>query len=271
MASDAETTGPPEGSAEAAALRYLTTRDLEEKQTPLPRDLPWSGWRLPVAAKLAPGRPVRLEVVAKAPKGPSAGALRRPEARAQLIHTFWHHELQAAELFCWAALRFPDTPEEFRRGLLALCRDEIRHMGLYRDYLADHGVAIGDHPVRDWFWERIPRCTTPRAFVATLGIGFEGGNLDHTRRFAEIFRAHGDERGAELQDKVGREEVAHVRFAWRWFHTFGDGGFDAWAEALPDPLSPLLMRGRPLHRAARRRAGIDEIFLDALETYVGQP
>lgn len=270
MAHDAETEKPPEGSAEEAALRYLTTCDLEEKQTPLPRDLPWSGWR-PPAAELRPGRPSALRVVHKAPKGPSAGALRRPEARAQLVHTFWHHELQAAELFCWAALRFPDAPEDFRRGLLGLCRDEIRHMGLYRDYLSEHGVAIGDHPVRDWFWERIPRCATPRAFVATLGIGFEGGNLDHTRRFAQIFREHGDEAGAELQEKVGREEVAHVRFAWRWFHALGDeGGFEAWAAALPAPLSPILMRGRPLHRPARRRAGLDEAFLDQLDGYVGQ-
>jgi len=260
---------PAKGSAEAVALRYLTTCDIEVKQTPLPRGLSWSGWRPSAATALRPGRPPELEVVAKAPKRPSAGAMSRPEARAQLIHTFWHHELQAAELFCWAALVFSDTPEAFRSGLLALCRDEIRHMRLYRDHLEAQDVAIGAYPVRDWFWERIPRCTTPRAFVATLGIGFEGGNLDHTRRFAELFRTAGDEAGARLQEKVGREEVAHVRFAWRWFENFGGGGFDAWAQSLPAPLSPLLMRGKPLHRAARRRAGLDEAFLDQLDGYIG--
>jgi uncharacterized ferritin-like protein (DUF455 family) len=262
---------PPSGSAEAAALAYLTSTSLAAKLTAPPRGLPFSGWRQAAPATLRPGRPPELTVVDSAPKTPRS--LSRVEARTQLVHTFLHHELQAAELFCWAALRFPDTPEDFRRGLFALCRDEVRHMGLYRDYLADHGVAVGDHPVRDWFWQRVPHCATPRAFVATLGIGFEGGNLDHTQRFAQMFRAAGDDRGAALQEKVGREEVAHVRFAWRWFDAFSErteeDRFAAWAAALPKPLSPMLMKGKALHRGARRRAGLDDAFLDKLAAYRG--
>ncbi len=54
-------------------------------------------------------------------------------------------------------------------------------------------------------------------FVAALGIGLEGANLDHTARFAERFRAVGDEAGAALQERICAEEVPHVRFAASWF------------------------------------------------------
>ncbi len=183
-----------------------------------------------------------------------------------------HHELQAAELMCWAVLAFPDTPREFRRGLMAICHDEVRHMAMYRAYLRDLGYDYGDFPVRDWFWERVPRCPDAHSFVATLGIGFEGGNLDHTQRFAARLRAAGDEAGAQLQEKVGLEEIAHVRFALRWYRQWSDDdSFDLWRAALPLPLSPVLMRGRPLDRERRRQAGLGDAFIDALDRWRHEP
>ncbi len=89
----------------------------------------------------------------KAPK--SAHALASPQKRAHLLHTFLHHELQAAELMCWAVLKFRDTPPSFRRGLLSICQDEIRHMRLYSDQIERLGFKVGDFPVRDWFWSAL--------------------------------------------------------------------------------------------------------------------
>ena len=47
----------------------------------------------------------------------------------------------------------------------------------------------------------------------------------------------------------------------------GDDVHAAWRDALPKPLTPLLMRGSPLDRAARRRAGQPDKFLDELEAW----
>ena len=89
-------------------------------------------------------------------------------------------------------------------------------------------------------------------------------------RFKEGLRRHdaGDEEGARLQEQVGREEIAHVRFGVTWFRAFRSTfDFDTWQRALVPPLSPLLMRGQPLQREARRRAGQSEDFLAELEAW----
>jgi uncharacterized ferritin-like protein (DUF455 family) len=258
---------PPPASQQRWAYDYITSAVLATKLAPppLPEHLLSDCAPLRIAR---PGRPVELRITTDKIKTPGAGALRDPSRRAALLHTFLHHELQAAELMCWALLAFPNTPAAFRRGLLGICHDEIRHMRMYAEHIERLGSRVGDFPVRDWFWQRVPAATTPSAFVAVMGLGFEAGNLDHTRRFAERFRAVGDAAGAELQEVVAREEIAHVAFAAHWFRQFeGELSFGRWCGALPEPLSPMVMRGDPLDRNARGEAGMDEAFLDALEQW----
>jgi uncharacterized ferritin-like protein (DUF455 family) len=168
----------------------------------------------------------------------------------------------------WALLAFPETPREFRAGLARIALDEVRHMRLYAEQIERLGHGVGEFTVRDWFWERIPSCATPASFVAAMGLGFESANLEHTASFAARFRQAGDEEGARVQDLVGREEIAHVRFGARWFAEFrGELAFDAWCDALPAPLSPMVMRGRPLQRETRLRAGFPSKFLDELDAW----
>jgi uncharacterized ferritin-like protein (DUF455 family) len=127
---------------------------------------------------------------------------------------------------------------------------------------------VGSFEVRDWFWQRAPSATSALSFVSLMGLGFEAGNLDHTQRFAHMFREAGDERGAALQELVGREEIAHVAFGAQWFRALsGALTFDAWIRELPAPLSPMLMRGRPLNLSARRQAQLDDAFLNALDAW----
>lgn len=215
-----------------------------------------------------PGRAPELEVITRAQKTPRPGALRDPEARAKLLHVFAHHEVQAAELFAWALLAFPETPEVFRRGLLSLISDELRHARLYRAHIERLGFRYGDFPVRDWFWQRFVSCTTPLQFVALMGLGFEGANLDHAELWAQRFEDVGDEAGARCQRVVGHEEIAHVRFAAHWFREWsGALSFEAWRASLPAPLTPLVMRGKTLNAAARLAAGLDDSFLGDFEAW----
>lgn len=203
---------------------------------------------------------------------PRDEALRDPHFRARTLHAFFHHELMAAELMCWAILAFCDAELEFRKGLLGICLDEIRHMNLYRAHIEALGSKVGDFGVRDWFWKRIPTCTSKLSFVAVMGMGFEAANLEHAGGFAERFRRAGDEAGAELQERIAAEEIGHVRFATKWFERWTGGcDFDTWAAKLPPPLSPWVLHGEPVAREARLRAGMPEEFVAALQAYVPEP
>jgi uncharacterized ferritin-like protein (DUF455 family) len=252
------------GTVERWAWDYVLSTDLSHKRSPPP---PPSDWEThPESRHLpAPGRPAELVVISRAPKARAVGT---PEGRARVLHTFFHHELQAAELMAWAVLRFPDSPEPLRRGLMRILLDEVRHMGLYAGHIERLGFSIGSFPVRDWFWERVPMCANIVSFVATMSLGFEGANLEHSMTFAERFRAAGDDAGAEIQERVGREEIAHVRFGAHWFAELQGGlSFEAWRAALPKPLSPTLMRGKPIARDLRRMANMPEGFLDELDAW----
>ncbi len=261
------TASPFESSLQSWAYDYVCSDVLSVKLAPPP--VPEHVLPAHAPLRLArPGRPPELRAATDRSKTPSAGALRDPKKRAALLHTFLHHELQAAELMCWAVLAFPDAPASFKRGLVSICHDEIRHMGLYAAHIASLGCSVGEFPVRDWFWARVPSAETPSSFVATMGLGFEAGNLDHTQRFAARFRSVGDHEGARLQELVAHEEIAHVAFAAHWFRQFeGELSFARFCKALPEPLSPMVMRGDPIDREARAAAGFDATFLDELERW----
>lgn len=268
-------TDGPDTTVEAWARAYVSSTELSTKLRPPPVPERFEPHASPEPWP-RPGRPRELVVSAKAKKSPGPEALRAPARRAQVLHGFLHHELQAAELMAAALLCFPDAPLELRRGIARVITDELRHMALYEAHLATLGVAFGALPVRDWFWERVPACTTMRQFLAVMGVGFEGGNLDHSPRFAERFRAVGDDEGARLLERVADEEIAHVRLAARWFLELeprieGPLALARWMHELPAPLSPLVMRGRPLDRRRRLKAGLPPSFVEELEAWQPSP
>lgn len=260
-------------TAEAWAHAYLTTTSLAHKLSPPPAPSAWCEPPPPPLRLAGPGRPRELVQAVGRIKAPRGGALVHAHKRARLFHGFLHHELQAAELFCWAILAFPETPRAFKSGLLHIVHDELRHMNLYREHLEVLGTRFGELPINDWFWTRVPAAPTPAHFVATLGLGFEGGNLDHAPRFAALLRAAGDEAAAALEARIGLEEVPHCSFARMWFERFTGAPleFDTWRTYLPPPLSPMMMRGEPIDREARLRAGFPVAFVEALTRWAPTP
>lgn len=262
---------PPLPSVELWAHQLITTCDLSEKLSP-PRAPERFQPQSAPAAPAAPGRPPQLRPATASFKTPSVEQLRAPQARAHLLHTFLHHELQAAELMAWALLRFPLAEPRFRRGLLAILQEELEHANRYATHLRSLGFAVGDFPVRDWFWRRVPSCRTPVQFVALMGLGLEAANLEHCVRFERDFRAASDPVAADLQARIEQEETRHVAFARYWYERWqGALCFEGWCAQLPKPLSPLLLRGRPLNQRARRAAGIPPAFLEQLDAWTPSP
>ena len=90
-------------------------------------------------------------------------------------------------------------------------------------YIQTFGYSLTDFGVRDWFWSRVPTCPDAVSFVAVMGMGLEAANLEHAPVFAQRFRLVGDVQGAELQERIAADELAHVSFATRWFARWTPG------------------------------------------------
>lgn len=253
------------------ALRVVTSERLEDKLAPAPGG--------PAAlTDRAPGEPLRLPGPARPPgleiepgrtsKVPPIEGMADPEQRARILHGFANHELQAAELFAWALLAFPDAPPAFRRGLAGILDDEQRHARLYVARCEAHGVRFGEQSVSGYFWSKVDDLGSPAAFVCAMSLTFENANLDHTVDYAAAARAAGDERTAAVIDRVHLDEIEHVRFGWTWLRRFkreDQSMWDAFREHLTWPLRPRKARGQRFHPEGRELAGLDPEFIRLLE------
>ena len=249
------------------AVTLITSPTLEAKLVPPPADLELTDAEPPLVI-VAPGRPADLAIVpGRAARVPPLAGMRDPSQRARILHALANHELQAIELFAWALLAYPQAPEPFRRGLVAILADEQRHLVLYRERLRAHGVDFGHHPVTGHFWNKLDHLTGPLEFVCAMGLTFENANLDFAGDYAIAARAAGDIATAEALDRVHTDEIGHVHFAWIWLRRLA-AGQDPWQTYLTHtrpPLGPARARGARFDRASRQRAGLDDAFIDQLE------
>jgi uncharacterized ferritin-like protein (DUF455 family) len=248
------------------ARRLVTTGDLAVKLAPAPAELTDESPGPPERIE-RPGRPPELEFQRRI-EVPSIAGMPDPAQRPRILHALANHELQAAELFAWALLAFPDAPQDFRRGLLRILDDEQRHTRMYIARVEDAGARFGDFPVNGYFWSKIESITSPLRFLCAMSLTFENANLDHTLDYAEAARQAGDAKTAAVIERVHRDEIDHVRFGWTWLQAFkrdDQSAWDAFQANLTWPLRPAKARGRTFHREGREAAGLDAEFIARLE------
>lgn len=216
----------------------------------------------------APGRPPELRIVpGREARVPSIEGMADRAQRGRILHAFANHELQAAELFAWALLAFPDAPPALRRGLAGILDDEQRHTRMYAARAEALDVPFGSQPVSGYFWSKLEGIDSPAAFVCAMSLTFENANLDHTVDYAAAARAAGDEKTAALIDRVHRDEVEHVRFGWTWLGRLkapGESMWDAFRRHLTWPLRPLKAKGARFYPEGRIAAGLDPEFIRLL-------
>jgi uncharacterized ferritin-like protein (DUF455 family) len=253
------------------ALTVLLSEDLDTKLAPPPTPLEALTDEAPGPAfrAAAPGRPAHLKFApGGAADAPPVAGLHDPAQRPRILHALANHEFQAAELFAWALLAFPDAPPDFRRGLLRILVDEQRHTRMYLARLAEAGGRFGDHPLNGYFWRKADAIGSPLAFICAMSLTFENANLDHTIDSAEAARRAGDSKTAAVIDRVHEDEIEHVRFGWTWLQAFkreDESAWDAFRANLTFPLRPARARGRRFHREGREAAGLDPEFIRNLE------
>jgi len=247
------------------ARTVLLTEDLDVKLTPAPSALS-DAEPGPAFRAAAPGRPANLRFQKVAV--PSIEGMADPAQRPRILHALANHELQAAELFAWALLAFPDAPHDFRRGLLRILDDEQRHTRMYIARVEEAGSRFGDFPVHGYFWGKVESITTPLRFLCAMSLTFENANLDHTEEYAESARRAGDLKTAAVIERVHHDEIDHVRFGWTWLQIFkekDESAWDAFRANLTWPLRPARARGRIFDREGREAAGLDPEFIRRIE------
>ena len=244
----------------------VTTEDLVRKLGAPPAGLTDEEPGPPLRIEL-PGRPPALRFQRRIEVPPSEG-MPDPAQRSRILHALANHELQAAELFAWALLAFPDAPKDFRQGLLRILADEQRHTRMYIARVEDAGARFGDYPVNGYFWSKIETITTPLRFLCAMSLTFENANLDHTLEYEEAARRAGDAKTAAVIERVHLDEIEHVRFGWTWLQVFkreDESTWDAYRANLTWPLRPAKARGRIFHREGREAAGLEAEFIRRLE------
>lgn len=258
----------PPPTVRAFAARLLDARSLPDKLAAPPLSLSDTG-RGPPERRAGPTRPPGLEIVpGRRVRVPPPSAMGDPAQRVRILHALANHELQAAEILAFALLAFPEAPDAFRQGCLAVLADEQRHLALYLGRLEAHGAGFGDFPVSGHFWRAMARVESPLAFVCALGVTYESANLDFALELTRAAREAGDEETARVLEQVHDDEVRHVRFGWTWLKRLGPPGADPWdtyLRTVPPPLGPSRARGAAFDRAGREAAGMEAAFLDRLE------
>jgi len=114
----------------------------------------------------------------------------------------------------------------------------------------------------------------PRAFLCAMGLTLEQANLDFSSLYAEAFRDAGDTASAEVCERVHRDEVRHVAVSAHWLRALSEpGASDAvlYARCVPFPFGANRAKGRRFDAAARRRAGLSEVFIESIRTARSRP
>ncbi|GAB5370361.1 hypothetical protein AAMO2058_001486100 [Amorphochlora amoebiformis] len=220
-----------------------------------------------------------------ATKLPKLSALQDEENRAQVLRTFAHHELQAVELFAWAILNFPHVPIGLRKGWLQTLVEEQSHCKLYLQRLhALNGSMETGPPLSSYFWKQLPSIRSAErpeaAFLCAMGLTLEAANLDHTLKFKQAFTDVGDTQTAEILQRVHDEEITHVRQANVWLkrlegmyqHTENvNSDVELYEKYVVFPFESHKARGRPMQKSARRKAGLSEEFINAVDNAKRKP
>lgn len=254
------------------ADRILFSASLAEKLSPLPDNLTDRDPG-PAESIARPARPDNLQFAARrtAPAMPPPGAFHDPARRAVAHHIMANHELQALEVMAWVLRAFPAAPTEFRKGLVAIMRDEQRHTRMHVERARVLGVEFGQFPVNSYIWQKAQDYRSVLDYLAGLPLTFEGRNLDHTVEFEQAFLAAGDRRSAVIMATIHREEIEHVAFGLRWLRELKPpeaSDWETYSQHLHWPMRPSKSVGDSFQRDARLAAGMSSEFVDLLQAAI---
>lgn len=217
-------------------------------------------------APALPGRPTRPELLP-----PSQVPWRNvgtPDGRAALLHAIAHIEFNAINLALDAVWRFAGQPTDYYRDWLRVAAEESEHFGMLRNHLNTLGSDYGDFAAHNSLWEMAEKTSADvLARMALVPRTLEARGLDANPGIRDKLARAGDQRGAEILDRILADEIGHVAIGNRWYHfaceQAGRDPLTAYEELARQYAAPRLKP--PFNRAARLQAGFSEAEMSWLE------
>lgn len=220
----------------------------------------------PAAGIALPGRPERPELI-PAQQMPRRNP-RDPRGHAALLHSIAHIEFNAINLALDAVWRFPHLPEDFYRDWIRVAAEEAEHFSLLREHLQGIGAEYGDFPAHNGLWDMAEKTRADLlARMALVPRTLEARGLDVNPSIRAKLAAAGDQRGAEILDRILADEIGHVAIGNRWYHwacaRAGRPPITAYDELAAAFGAPRIKP--PFNRDARLKAGFSAEEMDWLE------
>ena len=225
----------------------------------------------------SPARPAKPELVhpkdVPSPKTCSLGF------SAAMMHNIAHIELNAIDLAWDTVARFAPMrasrfrvgdednddasfglPDRFFLDFAKVADDESRHLGWCLQRLQEMGVAYGDIPAHNVLWEGAQSTSNSLpARLAVVPCMQEARGLDAGPRLVSKLRGRGDNRSADIIERISAEELAHVAVGVAWFRhvclALSVDPKEAFAAEIRTH-APESLRG-PFNHAARVDAGLE--------------
>lgn len=265
--------GSAAGRTVAQAVRdaLLTADPLDKAMAARAVARDWRAGRLAFAFDVAmPDQPAWPTVPELLPPGrmPKRGRAGSPRARIALWHALTHIEFVAIDLALDMAGRFG---AERGRGLvddfLSVAADEAMHFALLARKLRTLGSYYGALPAHAGLWQAAAETSDDvAARLAIVPMVLEARGLDVTPGTIGRVRAHGDESGARILERILDDEIRHVRFGTNHFVAIARERSEMPAD-LWKKLVNAHFRGElkpPFNDSARSAAGLSRSFYGAV-------
>ncbi|WP_338446906.1 ferritin-like domain-containing protein [Pelagerythrobacter marensis] len=220
-------------------------------------------WRFDVAMPESPAWPAEPELLPphRMPKRGKGGSER---GRIALWHALAHIEFVAIDLALDMAGRFGgEMGRGFVDDFLSVAADEAMHFALLDRKLRRLGSAYGKLPAHDGLWQAAHETRHDvRARLAVVPMVLEARGLDVTPTTRDRVRAHGDEDGARILQRILDDEIRHVRFGTKHFvarcETDGVNPPECWKNLVKTHFRGALKP--PFNDSARSAAGLSREF-----------
>ncbi len=219
-----------------------------------------------------PGREKKIQFSEKQVKFPKKTSLIHNDRKAQALHVFANHELQAFEMMAAGILLFPTITEEdhlIKKGIFNTMLDEKKHFLLYENRTNDLGVGFGDLPIGNFFWKQLQYIKTPAQYYAFVALTLEAANLDFAKYYSDVFTEIEDHKTAKILDIVYQDEISHVAIGRKWLNKWKEDKtlWQYYLENLPELITPARSKGMIFDSEGRKKAGLDSDFITTVANY----